>query len=246
MSLIIISFIAGVLTVLAPCSLALLPVIIGGSAGGKSKLRPFWVTLGLAISVFIFSLLLKATTFFIAVPDIFWQSFAGGILVIFGIFSVFPDLWEHISIKLNLATKSNELLNKTAENDEKWYSPLLLGASLGPVFSSCSPTFGVLLAVIITENLFVGILNIIVYILGLSLVLLAIGYGGQKVVKKLRFAADPHGNFKRILGLIFIALGLIIIFGLHKTFETWVLSNGYLEGLINFEYDALEDAGVGN
>jgi cytochrome c biogenesis protein CcdA len=244
MTLLIISFIAGILTVLAPCSLTLLPVIIGGSASGKGKFRPLLVTFGLAISVLIFSLLLRTTTYFISIPDVFWKGLAGGILILFGILSVFPNIWDTISYKLGLANKSNQILDKVSENQEKWYSPILLGASLGPVFSSCSPTFGVLLAVVISQNFATGLLNILVYILGLSLVLIAVGYGGRAVVQKLKWAADPEGNFKKILGLIFITVGLIIVLGLDKSFESWILSNGYFDTFLNFEYDILEQNGI--
>jgi cytochrome c biogenesis protein CcdA len=240
MSLFLISFIAGILTVLAPCSLTFLPVIIAGASGSKNKFRPLLIVSGLAVSIFVFSLLLKLTTLFITVPNTFWQVLAGGTLLLFGFFTVFPSLWDSISVGLNLSNKSNELLNKTSKNQEKWYTLILLGASLGPVFNSCSPTFIILLATVIIQNFWLGIINITIYILGLSLVLLAIGYTGQMMVKKLRWAANPAGNFKRILGLVFITIGLLIIFGLHKTLEESVLANGYFDFFLNFEYDALE------
>jgi len=240
MNLIFLSFIAGVLTVLAPCSLSLLPLIVGGSARNSSRYTPLLITAGLAFSVFIFTILLRVTTLFISIPDVFWQVLAGGILVLFGIFSVYPSLWDTISMNTGLANRSTKLLDATAQKDEKWYNQMMLGACLGPVFSSCSPTFAILIAVVITENIWFGLLNIIAYIIGLSIVLIAIGYGGQTVVKKLKWAANPHGVFKRVIGLLFMATGLIIMFGLHKTFEEWVLMNGYLDTLLNFEYDFLE------
>jgi cytochrome c-type biogenesis protein len=50
MLLLLISFIAGILTVLAPCVLPLLPVIIGGSLSGntKQKSRPYIIAASLA------------------------------------------------------------------------------------------------------------------------------------------------------------------------------------------------------
>ena len=55
------AFIAGLITVLAPCVLPLLPVIIGGSVTGGTadKSRPLVVTGALVGSLFIFTVLLK-------------------------------------------------------------------------------------------------------------------------------------------------------------------------------------------
>ncbi len=69
MFLLIVSFLAGVLTIAAPCILPLLPVIIGGSLIDSDKdkperawLRPVVITASLAVSVIVFTLLIKATT----------------------------------------------------------------------------------------------------------------------------------------------------------------------------------------
>jgi cytochrome c-type biogenesis protein len=43
---IIIAFLAGVLTVGAPCILPLLPILLGTSIGQQSKLRPLFITIG--------------------------------------------------------------------------------------------------------------------------------------------------------------------------------------------------------
>jgi cytochrome c biogenesis protein CcdA len=58
MSLLIIAFIAGILTVLAPCILPLLPVVVGGSldnkGGGVSLKRAFVVIVSLSLLPYSF------------------------------------------------------------------------------------------------------------------------------------------------------------------------------------------------
>jgi len=66
MTLIIVSFLAGIMTILAPCVLPLLPVILGASASeSEDKYRPYIIILSLIFSIVIFSLLLKFSTIFI-------------------------------------------------------------------------------------------------------------------------------------------------------------------------------------
>ena len=60
--LLITSFLAGILTVAAPCVLPLLPVIVGGSLMDEHRSRPLIIAVSLALSVILFTLLLKVFT----------------------------------------------------------------------------------------------------------------------------------------------------------------------------------------
>lgn len=83
MLLLIISFFAWVLTILAPCALPLLPIILAWSVEENNKKWPYIIIVSLAISMIVFSILLKATTFFIWVPQSFWAMFSGGLIFCF-------------------------------------------------------------------------------------------------------------------------------------------------------------------
>src|SRR5579872_175450 len=111
MTLLLIAFVAGLLTVLAPCTLPLLPVIIGGSVSGKSTpWRALVIAASLGASVFLFTLLLKVSTLFIDVPQSFWQVVSGGLLIIFGLVTLFPTLWDKFSFANKLNLSGNRLL----------------------------------------------------------------------------------------------------------------------------------------
>jgi cytochrome c biogenesis protein CcdA len=42
-------------------------------------------------------------------------------------------------------------------------------------------------------------LNLFAYVLGLSVIMLAIALLGQKFISKLKWASDPSGTFKKVL-----------------------------------------------
>lgn len=224
MLLLIGSFIAGILTVLAPCVLPLLPIIIGGSLSGDAadKKRPLLIALSLSVSLFVFTLLLKATTVLIDVSPSVFTYISGGIIVILGLLTLFPDVYTKILVALKVEPKAQQALGKGMQQKNPYLGPIITGAALGPVFSSCSPVYAYILATVLPVNFSQAMAYITAYILGLAAVLLAIGYYGQRFVSKIKFASDPKGTFQRVLGVIFVAVGLLIITGYDKKFQTWV------------------------
>ena len=217
------AFFAGIITVLAPCVLPLLPVIIGGSVSGNvsDKRRPYIIAASLAISLILFTVLLKATTLLISVPPQVITYISGGIIVGLGIVFLFPMLYESVIIKLNLQAKSQQLLGQGSGRGAV-IGAIITGAALGPVFSSCSPVYAYILATVLPVNFGVAMLYMVAYVLGLSLMLLLVGFLGQKLVRKLKFASNPRGLFTRIIAILFIVVGLLVITGYDKKLQTYV------------------------
>ena len=172
-SLAFVSFIAGVLTILAPCVLPVLPVILAGSVGEKGKWYPYIVTLSLALSIVLFTILLKASTLLIDVPPEFWKYLSGVILLALGLVYIFPHTWTQISSKL-FGSGANARLDKAQDIQSSTLRAIVTGAVLGPVFSTCSPTYSLLLATVFPVSFFSGVFYTFLYAIGLSLILLLI------------------------------------------------------------------------
>lgn len=237
MALLILSFIAGVLTVAAPCILPLLPIIVGGSVTGDEKrswYRPLVVTASLAASVVIFTLLLKATTSLLGVPQMVWSSISGVIVILLGLNLIFPQAWEKLMVATKLPISSNKLLGRTVGKDGVG-KDILTGAALGPVFSSCSPTYALIVAVVLPESFGRGLLYLVAYALGLAAVLLLVAIAGQAAVRRLGWLSDPSGWFRRVMGILFIIVGLAVLFGIDKKIQTYVLDNGWYDPIMTLE-----------
>lgn len=239
MELVIVSFVAGILTVLAPCILPLLPIVIGGSVVGDEKdwKRPFVIAASLGVSVIVFTLLLKASTAFLGVPQYVWQLIAGGLVIILGLIMLFPRLWEPLGARLNIG--SGKLLGK-AGNQQGFGGAVLTGAALGPVFNSCSPTYAFILAAVLPSSLGVGLSSIVAYAIGLALMLLLIALLGQRLIAKLRWATNPNGWFKRFIGILFILVGLFVMFGLDRVVQTFLVEQGFYDAISEFERSLLK------
>ena len=228
MAFLLISFIAGVLTVLAPCILPLLPIVVGSSASRRSRLTPYVVVISLSISIILFPFLLKFSTSPIMIPPYVWTCFSGGIIIIFGLILLFPKLWEMMPFVSHISSGSSALLGSGAQK-KTFLGDAIVGFSLGPVFSSCSPTYFVILASVLPASFALGTVYLFAYVLGLSLILLLIGLIGQRFSNKLLAASDPRGILKKTVGVLFIALGLAIATGYEKKLEIAILDSGYFD-----------------
>jgi cytochrome c biogenesis protein CcdA len=219
------AFIAGILTTLAPCVLPLLPVIVGGSIekpSAEARKRAYLIAASLGASVIIFTLLLRATTALIDIPALTWQLVSGIILIGLGVVSIFPKLWDAFSAKLSLQRRSDKRLVAARERGGA-LGAILTGAALGPVFSSCSPLYIYVLVTVLPASFGEGMLLLVAYTIGLCGTLLVIALLGQKAVGKARWIANPEGNFKRVLGIIFVLVGVAVILGLDKDLQFWIL-----------------------
>lgn len=237
--LIVVSLLAGVLTVAAPCVLPLLPVIIGGSivADGDSRRarwRPFVIAASLAVSVIVFTLLLKATTVLLGIPTQVWQVISGVIVVLLGINLLFPSLWERVSTRLRLGDRSNRALDASVQRQSVG-GDILTGAALGPVFSSCSPTYALIVATVLPVSFAEGLLYITLYAIGLAIPLLLIALLGRSAARRLGWLADPRGWFRRTMGVLFIIVGIVVIIGADKALQTLILDLGWYDPIADLE-----------
>lgn len=221
------ALIAGVLTTLAPCVLPLLPVIVGGSLGkpsAEARKRAYLITASLGVSVILFTLLLRATTALIDIPPTAWQWLSGVILIALGAVSLFPKVWDRASARFSLQTNTNKQLVSARERGGT-IGAILTGSALGPVFSSCSPLYLYVIVTVLPASFADGMVLLLAYVVGLCGTLLVIALLGQKVMSKARWIANPDGNFKKVLGLIFILVGISVILGLDKELQFWVIQN---------------------
>jgi len=248
MILFIVSFIAGILTVLAPCVLPLLPVILAGSvADTRNRKRPIIIILSLALSVFIFTLILKGSTALIGASPTFWNYVSAIILAAFGLTLIFPIAWAKIVMKIPGHNKPDRWITKGYDGTGNFWTDVIVGAALGPVFTTCSPTFFVILATVLPQSFALGALDLLAYIIGLSLSLLLVAYIGSKLVDHLGWALDPNGWFRKLLGIIFLVLAICIAFGYDKVIEAKILNSGFFD-VTNVEqsiHQALEGSGTG-
>lgn len=219
MFLLFTSFIAGVLTVFAPCTISLLPVIVGGTvSGGTSYRRAIVVATSLGVSVGLFTVLLKVSTIFLSIPQSWWHMLSGGLIILVGLSMLLPALWDRIPF-LNRINRDSNALVGTGYLKQNIIGDILIGAALGPVFSSCSPTYFIILAEILPHSTTQGLVYLVAYLVGLCGMLLIVAIASQSMLARFNSIADSTSIVKRTVAAIFIALGIVILTGYDTTLE---------------------------
>ncbi|MES2216274.1 MAG: redoxin family protein, partial [Patescibacteria group bacterium] len=165
----------------------------------------------------------------IDVSPTFWTYVSAAILFLFGLTLLFPEAWARLVLKIPGHAKPDAWLAKGYNNRSSFWTDVVIGAALGPVFTTCSPTFFVILATVLPQSFAVGLVDLAAYVVGLALVLLLISWIGQKLVHRLEWAANPYGWFKKVLGVLFIILAILIGAGLDKKLETAILNAGFFD-----------------
>ena len=243
MALLLVCFVAGVLTVASPCVLPLLPVIVGGSAARSAPdgaiadrqwYRPIVIAGALTASIVLFSLLLVATTALLGVPRFVWQLIAGGIVVALGVTLLFPRLWDAVMAATGIQRRANQALDRSYRRGGL-LGDILLGAALGPTFSSCSPTYALVMASVLPASFGAGVLYVSVYAVGLAATLLLVGFLGAAFARRLGWLSRPDGWFRRAIGVIFIVVGLAVILGLDHQLQALLIEQGWYEPMARFE-----------
>lgn len=102
-----------------------------------------------------------------------------------------------------------------------------MGLALGPVFTTCSPTYLFIIASVLPASFLVGLLYLIAFTVGLTLALLAIAYFGQKIINKISAHMQATGRIKQVFGVLIIIVGVLVITGYDKKIETKILDSGY-------------------
>jgi cytochrome c-type biogenesis protein len=172
------------------------------------------------------------------IPQWIWQDVSGIILIFVALTMIFPGLWERLPFVESLGIRSNKALGAGYTKKNVW-GDIIIGMSLGPVFSSCSPTYFIILATVLPQSFGRGLLDLSAYALGLGLILLFVSLLGQRLTGRLGKISDPHSRVKKTIGVIFLLIGIFVLTGLDKKVQT-AITNGGIFDITHVEQNLLQ------
>jgi cytochrome c biogenesis protein CcdA len=215
------SVLAGVLTIAAPCTLPMLPILLGASIGRAGHLRPTMIALGFVVSFSAVALLLGALTrLFDFDPNVLREA-ASVLLLGFGLLMLWPAPFEWLSVRLNGWL---DLGNSSATQREGALGGLILGTTLGLVWTPCAgPVLGSILTLVATSrNLAWASVLLIAYAIGAAIPMLAIAYGGQAATTRVRSLARISPRLQQGFGVVVIAFAVAAYFQYDTLIVAWL------------------------
>lgn len=231
--LIIFSFIAGIVTVLSPCILPVLPIVLSGSVTGGKK-RPFGIVTGFILSFTFFTLFLSTIVQATGISADLLRTFSIVIIGTFGVFLIFPQaqgIFEKLFQSLAKFTPQ--------QTGDGFGSGLVVGMGLGLLWTPC---VGPILASIISLALSgtvtgSAVLITLAYALGTSLPMIAIIYGGRNLLNGVPGLLRHTAHIQRGFGVVMILTAFAIFMNWDRQFQTWILTKfpSYGTGLTQFE-----------
>jgi cytochrome c biogenesis protein CcdA len=223
----ILALFAGVATIAAPCTLPVLPILLGASVGEAHRLRPAAIALGFVVSFSFVALLLNALTRLLDFDPNVLRDGATFLLVVFGVLMIVPAAYERLTARLSLPSVGVAAL----AGSRGPAGGLLLGAALGLVWTPCAgPVLASILTLIATsKDLATSSALLVIYALGAAIPMLAIAYGGQAITTRVRSVARFAPLLRQTFGAIVIAVAVATWLHYDTLAVAW-LANLYPNG----------------
>lgn len=213
-----VSYLAGALTTLNPCILPLLPILVA-SAARAGRSGPLVLIGAMVVSFTLFGSLIAAATLSAGLSTEALRMAAAIILIVLGTIMLIPAFEQRFQAMLSPGAGRIDVY--VAERDDGGLKgQILAGLLLGAIWTPCSgPALGGAVALAVESGeIATAALRMFVFALGTATVLLAFTYASRSVLNmtKLRTLA---GNGKRVMAIIFVIMGLLVLFGIDKIIE---------------------------
>jgi cytochrome c-type biogenesis protein len=218
------ALLAGVLTVLSPCVLPLLPIVLG-TAASEHRLGPIALAIGLALSFVVIGLFVATIGFAAGLDTDVFRFISAVLLIGIGLVLLVPQLQAQFALAASpVGNWVDERLGGFATSG--LWGQFGLGLLLGAVWSPCvGPTLGA--ASILAakgENLGQVAATMFAFGVGAALPLMALGFLSREAMMRMRGRMMEAGKGgKMLLGLLLVAIGLLVASGLDKRLETMLV-----------------------
>lgn len=228
------SFAAGLVTILNPCVLPLVPILVA-SALGKSRFGPLALAGGLVTSFTLFGFTVIAFGYSLGINEQAVRVFAGAMLAAAGAVLLVPQAQAALSAAAApIANFGNQRLAQVS--GEAWYGQYAIGLLLGIVWAPCvGPTLGVAIAAAsVGEDLGSSFVIFLTFGLGVAASILAFAYGSRKALGERRKSLQSLAKYgKPMFGAALLVVGAMVMSGFDKVIEIALL-DALPQGLTRF------------
>lgn len=212
------AFVAGVLSLLSPCVLPMIPAVTA-SAMRASRAGLWFLVAGLAIAFALGGTLLTYLLLAFGFSPQILRTFAAALMLFFAVVLLWPWLNEKCSQLLSRVSAFAPTTEGSSNSAQ-----FFIGAGLGLVWLPCvGPTLGAAIALAsVGQDMTLAFIVMVSFGLGTALPLIGLGYMAGTKLNRLR----QSGKVGRIiLGASLLALSLMIFTGFDHVLERWAIEH---------------------
>lgn len=216
----IFAYLAGLLTLINPCVLPVLPIVIG-SALGQNRLGPVAMAAGMSVSFVILGLFVAAFGQALGLTEERLNMIAAVGMMLFGTALLLPQAGAMFqTATAGLAARADARIDQTQGHG--LLGQALGGALLGAAWSPCiGPTLGGAIALASSGGslLQAGVI-MLAFSLGVATLIIGLGYGAREFLMRNRARAQALAIRARpVIGIIFILVGIALMSGFVQYLE---------------------------
>ncbi len=240
--LIAFAFLAGIVTILSPCILPVLPIILSSSVDATGKRRPLGVVVGFVLSFTLFTLFLSTIVRLSGIPAESLRFISVFILVIFGL-SLFVGkiqlLIEQLFRNLIRFVPNGQAKQGLPADRQGFFGGLIIGLSLGLLWTPCvGPILASVISLAISGTVTTQATVItFAYSLGTAIPMFIIMQTGSTILQKAPWLLTNSGKIQKAFGVLMLLTAISIFFNIDRQFQKYILNTfpQYGVGLTKFE-----------
>lgn len=216
--LLVFAFLGGVMTIVSPCVLPVLPILLSGTVGGRG--RPVGIVLGFVGSFALFTLTLAALVRATGVSPDTLRAGAVVVLIAFGLTLLVPNLQHRFE-----ALAARVLPHRVGSARPGLVGGLLVGVTLGLVWTPC---VGPIMAIVVTlaagGAAGLGALALtLAYGVGAALPMFAVMLGGRRLLARVPALTTRAGDVQRAFGALLVVFAGLMLFGVDRRVQAVLL-----------------------
>ena len=216
------AFLAGIVTVLSPCVLPLLPVIFA-TAAQEGKARPIGVLVGFVASFTLATLSLSYLVRSLGLSPDLNRILAATILILLGLILAVPPLQHGFE---RVASGLLARLPASRSQGSGFGGGLAVGAGLGLAWSPCvGPIMASVITLALNSQVDLGAIVVtLAFSLGTAIPMAAVMIGGRTLVNRLHWFQSNASRIQHVLGAVLVLTGAAIFFGWDRAIQIQLLT----------------------
>ena len=222
----LLGYAAGLLTLINPCVLPVLPIVLA-TAIQADKRGPIALAAGMSLAFVVLGLGVATLGYALGIREETVARAAAVMMIGFGVILLVPRFSAGFATATaGVSTRADSQMDTLDRSGLK--GQFLGGMLLGAVWSPCvGPTLGGAIGLASQgESLWLAGGIMFAFAMGISTIILALGYGARSVIMKrqalMRKIADKS---RLVMGVVFILVGVVILTNFLQVVEGWMVQN---------------------